>query len=168
MSGVERGARFIYLQGSCHNGIWRVNKKGQHNAPLGRNGSGPICNEPRLRACSAALQGTNIQRADFASVLSQPVAGDLVYLDPPYVPISATSMFTSYTRDGFGTKDQVRLRDIALRLKVRGVHVILSNSSAPAVRELYARGFKIHEVQAARSINCRRDKRGPVTEFVIT
>jgi len=114
------------------------------------------------------LQGVSIQDGDFADTVADAVAGDFVYFDPPYVPTSATSSFTGYVADGFTARDQVRLRDVALELKQRGVAVVLSNSGAPFVRELYSTGFTIHEVQAARAINSKASGRGPVTELLIT
>ena len=93
--------------------------------------------------------------------------GDLVYFDPPYVPVSVTSNFTKYTSDGFGPDDQVRLRDLALSLKQRGVHVILSNSSADFVRDLYQPSFTTTEVSATRLVNSKVTRRGAITELVI-
>ena len=122
---------------------------------------------PNLRACSTALKEVALHREPFERVLDRAVAADFVYFDPPYLPISATSSFTGYTQDGFGLADHRRLRDVAAALKVRGVHVVISNSAAPAIRELYAAGFDVIDVQAARSINSNGDGRGAVTELVI-
>ena len=105
---------------------------------------------------------------DFEAAADRARKGDLVYFDPPYVPLSATSSFTSYTRHGFGPPEQERLRDTALRLVERGVHVVISNSSAPLVRELYAgSAFELIEIAARRSINSRGDRRGAVVELLI-
>jgi DNA adenine methylase len=120
-----------------------------------------------LRACSQALAGVELLVKDFERVVAEAKRGDFVYFDPPYVPLSATSSFTSYTSRGFGPKEQTRLRDVAKKLKKRGVHVLLSNSSAPAVRDLYANGFDIREVSATRAVNSKATARGSIAELVI-
>ncbi len=167
LSPIQRAARFIFLNRTCFNGLYRVNGKGQFNVPFGRYANPIICDAANLRACSTALQGVDVRREPFESVLERAVAGDFVYFDPPYLPISATSSFTGYTEDGFGLADHRRLRDVAAALKERGVHVLLSNSAAPAIRELYADGFEVKDVLAARAINSKADGRGAVTELVI-
>ena len=164
---LEIGAWFIYLNKTAFNGLYRVNSKGRHNVPFGRYSNPTICDEPALRAASAALQGVDIQREDFAAVAERAVAGDFVYFDPPYVPLTASSNFTAYTADGFTSNDQVRLRDLALQLKGRGVRVLLSNSSSPAVEALYAEGFEVWRVPANRGINSKADARGAVDELII-
>ena len=93
--------------------------------------------------------------------------GDLVYCDPPYIPVSASADFTSYTRDGFDMPDQVRLRDCAVALKKRGVHIILSNADVPTIRKLY-KGFTVRHVEARRAINSKASSRGVVGEVIIT
>ena len=94
------------------------------------------------------------------------VKRDFVYVDPPYVPLTASANFTGYTAGGFGAAEQLRLRDVAAALKARGVRVLLSNSSAPAVREMYA-GFRVEEVSARRAVSCHVEGRGPVRELLI-
>jgi DNA adenine methylase len=167
-TSAQRAARFIYLNRTGFNGLYRVNRRGEFNVPFGRYANPTICDAETLRACSAALRGVEIVRGDFADVLARAKKGDFVYCDPPYVPLSATSSFAQYTADGFMYEDQRRLRDIARDLKRRGVHVLLSNSGPPIVRELYADGFDIREVLAARAISCKGDKRGAVKEVLIT
>ncbi len=164
---VQRAARFIFLNKTCFNGLYRVNRAGRFNVPFGKYAAPLICDEPNLRACSTALKEVALHREPFERVLDRAVAADFVYFDPPYLPTSATSSFTGYTQDGFGLADHRRLRDVAAALKVRGVHVVISNSAAPAIRELYAAGFDVIDVQAARSINSNGDGRGAVTELVI-
>jgi DNA adenine methylase len=165
---LDLAAWMIYLNKTCFNGLWRVNKSNKFNAPFGRYDNPTICDADNLRLCSAALAGIHVQNEPFETVEMRAKCGDLVYLDPPYVPASATSNFTSYTADGFGPKDQERLRDVALRLKMRGVHVILSNSGTPAVADLYTRDFDVVEIAARRNINSKATSRGPVAEYVIT
>jgi len=120
----ELAAWFIYLNKTGFNGLYRVNKSGGFNVPFGRHTNPTICDEPNLRACSAALQRARTLNTGFEAVLERANPGDFVYFDPPYVPLSATSSFTSYTSDGFTAADQLRLRDVALRLKHKDVHVL--------------------------------------------
>src|SRR5258706_11412152 len=141
-SDAEVAAWFIYLNKTGFNGLYRVNRDNRFNVPFARYASPNICDEPTLRACSAALAGTELLVEDFAKVVAKAKRGDFVYFHPPYVPLSVTSSFTSYTSVGFGEAEQKRLRDTALKLKKRGVRVLLSNSSSPMVRELYA-GFAV-------------------------
>ncbi len=167
---VEVAAWMIYLNKTCFNGLWRVNKAGKFNAPFGKYDNPAICDEENLRACSAALKAglVTIENEDFESVDGRAKAGDFVYFDPPYVPLSETSSFAAYTAGGFGPRDQERLRDLALTLKRRGVHVLLSNSGAPAVEKLYSADFTIAEVMARRSINKNASGRGAIVEYVIS
>jgi len=166
-SNTDVAAWFIYLNKTGFNGLYRVNRSGGFNVPFGDQSSPTICDEPNLRACSKLLRRARLLVQDFALVLDRAQAGDFVYFDPPYLPLSTTSSFVSYTRGGFGPEDHRRLRDVALALKRRGVAVLLSNSSNPLVRELYGEHFQIEEVLAARAINSRGDRRGPVQELLI-
>ena len=168
-SDAEVAAWFIYLNKTGYNGLYRVNRGNGFNVPFGRYANPTICDEPTLRACSAALTTVGqLLVSDFEVAVEGARRGDFVYFDPPYVPLSVTSSFTSYTSDGFGPKNQVRLRDVARRLKEEGVRVLLSNSSAPFVRDLYAEGFGVEEVAATRMVNSRASARGAVTELVIS
>jgi DNA adenine methylase len=160
-------AWMIYLNKTCFNGLWRVNKKGMFNVPIGDYKNPNICDEKTLRAASRALQQTELGHADFRTVEERAAAGDLVYFDPPYVPISKTANFTAYTKAGFGPKDQQDLVELARRLKQRGVHVILSNAGSDEVAQLYGKDFVIHEVEARRNINSKGGKRGAVKEYII-
>jgi DNA adenine methylase len=167
-SDAEVAAWFVYLNKTGFNGLYRVNKKNRFNVPFGRYENPKICDTRTLRACSAALSSTHLQVGDFEVIATRAKRGDFVYFDPPYVPLSSTASFTSYTSSGFGLPEQRRLRDLAQRLKSRGVHVLLSNSDAPSIRELYARGFEISEVAATRMVNSDPNRRGAITELVIT
>lgn len=158
----------LYLNRTCFNGLWRVNKKGEFNVPVGRYENPTICDPNRIRACARALKNADVWSTDFEKAVETARSGDFVYFDPPYVPLTATSNFTSYGKDGFTDADQVRLRDLALRLKRRGVKVVLSNSSAPRVLELYDRHFSIAFVDARRAVNSDASKRGAVKEVIIT
>ncbi len=160
-------AWMIYLNKAGFNGLYRVNQKGQFNVPFGRYTNPRICDEDNLRACSSVLGKTLLETGDFEQVLDRAERGDFVYFDPPYVPVSPTASFTSYTARGFNLADQVRLRDTALALKHRGVHVLLSNSDTELVHRLYGRGFRMRRVQASRNINCKAGKRGKVGEVIL-
>ena len=164
---AEVAAWFIYLNKVGFNGLYRVNRKNRFNVPFGRHKNPAICDEATLRSCSAALESAALEVADFADAVADAGPGDLVYFDPPYVPLSVTSNFTSYASGGFGPDAQVRLRDLALSLKQRGVHVILSNSSADFVRDLYQPSFITTEVSATRLVNSKVTRRGAITELVI-
>lgn len=167
-TSIERAAWYLYLNKSGYNGLMRFNRRGGFNTPFGTYKNPTICNALLLRACSRSLQATELETALFETVLQHAHEGDLAYMDPPYLPVSKTANFTSYTSDGFKFADQERIRDVALELKERGVHILLSNSDHPRVRELYAdRRFIVDEVQAPRAINSRSDRRGPVTELLI-
>jgi len=167
-SDADVAAWFIYLNKTGYNGLYRVNRKNRFNVPFGRYTNPAICDEPNLRRCSAALQGVDLVEGGFEESVRAAARGDFVYFDPPYVPLSATSSFTAYTSAGFGAEEQTRLRDVARALKRRGVMVMLSNSSAPFVHKLYARGFRIDEVPATRAVNSRASGRGAVPELIIT
>lgn len=160
-------AWMIYLNKTAFNGLYRVNGNGRFNVPFGNYENPRICDEPNLRACSSALQGVTLLHADFATVTSRAEPGDVVYFDPPYLPISATSSFTGYTPGGFTLGDHVRLRDVGLALKARGVHVIVSNSAAPELVELYSKGFTVTRVRASRSVAAAGSSRGKVDELII-
>lgn len=164
---AEVAAWMIYLNKTGYNGLYRVNSKNVFNVPFGDYAKPTICDAPLLRACSLALAGVELRVDSFERVLSRAKRGDFVYFDPPYVPLSASSSFTSYTSRGFDMPEQIALRDVAATLRDRGVSVLLSNSAAPAVRELYREGFHMHEVLAARAINSRGDRRGRIAELVL-
>ncbi|CAN5925118.1 DNA adenine methylase [soil metagenome] len=163
----ERAADFIYCNRVNFNGLYRENRRGQYNVPFGRNPRATICDEPNLLAVAEALQGVEVRTSDFEEGAANAAEGDLCYFDPPYVPLSATSNFTSYQADGFGSSDQVRLRDLAMRLRERGVRVVLSNSSAPFVFDLY-KDFNVVRVSARRAINSNAEGRGAIDEVLIT
>jgi DNA adenine methylase len=166
-SDAEVAAWLIYLNKTGYNGLYRVNSKNGFNVPFGRYEKPAFYDPETLRRCSAALSRADIKLQDFEQTTRKAKKNDLVYFDPPYVPLSATSSFASYTKGGFGPEEQERLRDVALALKRRGVSVLLSNSSAPAVWKLYEKDFEIVEVQATRVVNSKANRRGAVTEVLI-
>ncbi len=160
-------AWFIYLNKTAFNGLYRVNSKNRYNVPFGDYQRPNICDQPTLRKCAKQLKRVKLRVADFEAAARRARKGDLVYFDPPYVPLSSTSYFTSYTKKGFGPDEHRRLRDLALALKRRGVHVRLSNSDAPLVRDLYRDDFELIPIKARRDINCRAASRGEIIERFI-
>jgi len=167
LSPVERASRFIYLNKTCYNGLWRVNSRGKFNVPFGRYKNPRICDEENLRAVSRALQGVSILCCDFEEAVANAGPGDFVYFDPPYYPLSETARFTQYTREDFGPEEHARLARVFKELDKRGCFVLLSNSDTEFVRSLYA-GYNIRPVQANRCINCKGDRRKGVTELLIS
>lgn len=169
LSPVDRAARTIFLNRTCYNGLYRVNRQGQFNVPHGRYANPRILDEPNLRACSAALQNTELRCEDFEVACERAKPGDFVYLDPPYQPLSKTSSFTGYTAGSFGPEEQRRLRDTFERLTTRGVAAVLSNSDHDCVQELYGeRGYTIDKVAMSRSINSVGTKRSKIDELLIS
>ena len=174
---AELAAMFIYLNRTGYNGLFRLNSDGEFNVPAGRYARPRICNETNLRLVSSALgrPGVTLERAGFDTVIDGARSGDFLYFDPPYAPLSSTARFTSYTAEGFGAEDHVRLRDVVVRLARRGCHVVMSNSTAPEIGRLYeenedvhAAGLQCHRIPARRVINSNAKRRGAVDEYVIT
>jgi DNA adenine methylase len=165
---VEVAARFIYLNRTCFNGLYRVNKSGKFNVPLGDYKNPNIVQEENIRACHKLLQNTTITYHEYDQIDPMPRGGDLVYLDPPYHPTTDDS-FTAYTKENFTEQDQSNLRDFALRLHKAGAYVMLSNSKTKFIADLYSdKAFRLHTVQAPRMVNCKPNQRGAVDEFIIT
>lgn len=167
LSPLARAARTLYLNKVGFNGLYRVNKKGVFNVPWGRQEGRGIFEEENILACSKALAETKLTSLDFEKTVAGARRGDVCYFDSPYIPVSPTANFTTYTAGGFTLADQIRLRDVAAALVKRGVHVLLSNADTPLVRKLY-RGFKIEKVQAPRRVNSKASKRGNVGELLIS
>lgn len=165
LDDASAAAWFLYLNRACFNGLWRVNRAGRFNVPYGTNARPMLVDADNLRACSAALQGVSILHAAFVDAVRDARAGDFVYFDPPYAPLSASASFTAYTAEGFGDAEQTQLRDLALALKARGVHVLLSNSAAPRVLELY-QGFGGKFVERSGRVSCKGDGRAAVKEVL--
>jgi len=163
---VARAARLIYLNRTCFNGLFRENSKGEFNVPMGRYKDPNICDAPNLRAASEALRHSTVKEQHFAAILNAAKAGDLVYFDPPYAPVSKTANFTGYHKGIFGEELQRELADVFGELTRRGVKALLSNSDAPLIHELYG-GHRIEMVRATRQVNSRADKRGKVNEVLV-
>ncbi len=165
-SDVARGARFIFLNRTCFNGLWRVNSKGEFNVPFGRYKNPRIVDEKRLRAASEALARVELRTGDFDDAVKGLTKNDFVYLDPPYVPVSTTSNFTAYAKEGFGPKDQRRLLALMHRLSKGCVPFMLSNADTEETRGLY-REFTIRGASASRLVNADGTKRGLVRELIV-
>lgn len=169
LSLPTRAARMIYLNKTGYNGLYRVNRSGGFNVPFGKYKNPKYLDKENLQAVSHALQKVDIHNASFETVLDYAKEGDLVYFDPPYVPISQTANFTSYQADGFSINDQRRLRDVCVELTKRNVYIVLSNSDTATVRDLFSSyTFEISEVLANRAINCNGNRRGKMTELIVT
>ena len=165
---VARAARIIYLNKTCFNGLYRENSKGAFNVPMGRYKKPLICDPENMRLVAKALGRAKLVQQPFAAVLDDAVAGDFVYFDPPYHPLSKTSSFTSYAKGGFGEDEQRALADVFRELSRRGVMALLSNSMTPLVAKLYQdKAYRFDKVYASRNVNSRGDRRGKVTEALI-
>lgn len=166
LTDIQRASRTLYLNKTCFNGLYRVNSKGQFNVSFGDYTDPVIVNEEVLRNASSAFRLAELIAGDFELVLENARAGDFVYLDPPYVPLSSTSNFTGYTPGSFSFADHRRLREVFDTLRSRGCYVMLSNSNTDFVRELY-RGCNLKTINAIRAINSDAKKRGSIKELVI-
>src|SRR3989344_5620862 len=167
LKNYEVAARMIYLNQTRFNGVYRLNKSGQYNVPIGSSLNRVICDPEAIRKASAALKTASLQCEDFEKHLGGAKKNDFVYLDPPYVPISEYSDFTRYTKEKFYKRDQIRLSEIVKELDARGCYVMLSNSSANLVKELYSQ-FNIHVVRSGRNLNSKKERRGKIAELLIT
>jgi len=161
---IKKAARFIYLNKTAFNGLYRVNSKGGFNVPFGRYKNPKICDEENITLVSEALKPVTLLNEDFSVVTKHAKPNDFVYFDPPYHPISKTS-FTNYTKLDFVEKDQIRLNDVYSKLDKNGTYVMMSNSTALLITQLYS-NYKVMNVLAKRAINCKADQRGEVPEIV--
>jgi DNA adenine methylase len=170
-------AMFIYLNRTGFNGLYRLNARGDFNVPAGRYMNPRICDAQNLRAVATTLQSrvAELRHGSFETVVADCRKGDFLYFDPPYAPLSSTSSFTSYTASGFAEADQRRLQQIVVQLAEKHCYVLLSNSTAPIIRELYdvnreARraGLRTFRVPARRAINSKKSGRGEITEYIVT
>lgn len=170
LSDVQIASRFIFLNRTGFNGMYRVNSRGEFNVPFGKYTNPIICDVENLRKASKALKNVEIKHQDYKKVLKKAKKGDFIYFDPPYYPVSKTSSFTSYTKDSFLDKEQVDLRDTFLELHKRGCFVMLSNSDTPFINKIYSghKGIRISKVEAGRAINSKSTGRGKITEVLVT
>jgi len=166
LTKIQRAARLIYLNKTCYNGVYRVNRKGEFNTPYGKYRKVRF-DEQNIRIVSQALRKAELIAGDFEPILLKLAeAGDFVYLDPPYPPLGGYSDFKRYVKDFFEVKDHVRLAKVVYELDRRSCKFVLSNAKHPLVLQLYSR-FTIKEVKAPRFVSCRGDRRGNVPELLI-
>lgn len=171
---VQRAALFIFLNKTCFNGLYRVNSKGEFNVPHGRYAKPKICDVDTLMTDSALLQDVQFLNMDFKVTARYADRNAIFYIDPPYRPLTKTSSFASYTRDGFSDRDQVAVSDFCRQINSKGALFIASNSDPSSADNeddffefLYC-GFHIRKVSATRAINSKGIKRGTVSELMIT
>lgn len=171
---VTQSALFIFLNRTCFNGLFRVNKKNEFNVPIGSYKKPLICNKENLRAVSEVLQRVEVLNGDYSETLNYANQNTFFYFDPPYKPLSETSSFNSYAKDEFNDAEQIRLKDFCTELDNLNHQWILSNSDVKGKNpndnffdDLYS-DFNIHRVNARRSINANPEKRGNLTELLIT
>lgn len=174
ISDIETASLFIFLNRTCFNGLYRVNSKGEFNVPHGKYTNPKICDRNNLLAVSELLQRVEIMCGDFAETEKFAGTTTIYYLDPPYKPLSETSSFTSYTKDGFNDSEQVRLRDFCSRIAQNNAMFIASNSDPVEVKtgksffeQIYSQ-FVIKRVIASRQINANPRSRGSVSEIMIS
>lgn len=171
LNKFERAARLLYLNKTCFNGLWRENSKGYYNVPFANNGMEPerFLNLDNAKNVSQYLNSNDIQivNESYTDALSKVKLDDLVYLDPPYMPLSETSSFTSYTKYSFGWNEQKRLKDVCDEINDKKAFFILSNSNHPGIVELY-KDYSQNEVGMRRSINSKGNSRGKIKELLIT
>ncbi len=170
LSDVEEASLLLYLNKTAFNGLYRVNSKGHFNVPFGRYKNPKIVPENRIRQASVLLKNVEIFNKDFTYIIDHSNEGDLVYFDPPYLPVSKTAHFTAYSSKGFNLDDQERLRDTCISLDEKGVLFVLSNSYIEPILELYqnVEQFRIEIVKAKRAISSKASTRGAINEILVT
>ena len=165
-SDVEKASRNIYMNHTCFNGLYRVNSEGHFNVPFGDYKNPVLCDEENLRAVNKALKNTDLYVSSFEKCLEYAAKDDFIYLDPPYVPLSETASFTSYTKENFEPDDQRKVLEIFKQLDKKQCKILLSNSYCDFILDLY-KDFKIETIMANRAINSDGSKRGKIKEVLI-
>ncbi|MEN6412719.1 MAG: DNA adenine methylase [Veillonellales bacterium] len=165
---IDRASRILFLNKTCYNGLFRVNKAGEFNAPFGNYKNPNLVNEITLRAVSNYFNKANIVflNGDFEQAVRGIRKGSFVYLDPPYDPVSNSANFTGYNKGGFNQAEQIRLKKLCDSLQQKGVKFLLSNSDTGFINDLY-KSYKIEVIQARRAINSKADSRGEVNEVLV-
>ncbi|AAO35023.1 DNA adenine methylase [Clostridium tetani] len=168
LTNVEKASRIIYLNKTCFNGLFRVNKAGEFNSPFGKYKNPNIVDEVTLRAVNKYFNKANIKilNGDFEQSLKRIRKGAFVYLDPPYDPVSSSANFTGYDKGGFNRAEQIRLKNLCDKLDKKGVKFLLSNSATDFIKELY-KDYNIKVVKAKRTINSNGNSRGAVDEVLV-
>ena len=166
LSNLEKATRFIYLNKTCFNGLYRVNKKGYFNTPIGSYKNPNIVDHNVILSASEALQNVIIKHQSFKEILKETKKDDFVYFDPPYYPLNETSNFTSYDSNCFLEDEQFELFEVFEKLSDKGVKVVQSNSDTKFIKDLY-KDYNVKIVHANRFINSKSNGRGKITEVVI-
>ena len=167
LTPLERAARFIYLNKTCFNGLYRVNSKGQFNVPIGSYKNPDIVQADKLRKISKLLKSVKIKVMSFEKIIDFAKKGDFIYFDPPYYPLKKGKSFTTYTKDNFLEKEQEKLAKVFNKLNKKGCKVMLSNSDTKFIKDLY-KDYSVNIVKASRMINCNGADRGKINEVVVT
>jgi DNA adenine methylase len=167
LTPLQRAARFIFLNRTCYNGLYRVNRQGQFNVPFGCYKNPNICAQDTLKKAATTLKNAQIVNSCAFDMIRNVEKKDLIYCDPPYYAAPDKSGFTQYTAGGFDCNAQIQLSEYMHELNQRGAYVIVSNSNTALIRKLY-KSFKCHQVMARRAINCHAQKRGPISELILT
>jgi DNA adenine methylase len=163
---IERAARTIFLNRLCFNGLYRVNARGEFNVSYGKVARTSICNAEVLRACATWLRHAEVRSGSYVTALADAREGDVVYLDPPYIPLSPTASFAKYTKDDFSERDQWALAEVIKGLVARGVRVIFSNSNTELTRTIFGSDLNLYALSASRSIAADKDSRARVEEVL--
>lgn len=166
LEGVERAARFIYLNKTGFNGLWRVNSKGEYNVPWGQLKNPKIFEPTNLREISIRLSGMRITNLDYAEAVQDARQGDVVYFDPPYIPLSITASFSQYAMADFGLTQQEQLANTVRDLRSKSIHVILSNSDTELSRKIFGKDLNLYQIEAPRAIAAKASSRGNVKEVL--
>ena len=171
---VQRAAQFIYLNRTCFNGLYRVNKNGKFNVPVGSYKNPTICDEENLRQLSQLIQNVQFRYGDYSRSMEYVTENTFVYFDPPYRPLNVTSGFTSYTKEEFNDDNQRELATFYGELNERNAKLMLSNSNPKNINKedtffdnIY-QGFNINQIQASRMINANSNGRGKISEILVT
>lgn len=171
---VQRAAQFIYLNRTCFNGLYRVNKNGKFNVPVGSYKNPTICDEENLRQLSQLIQNVQFRYGDYSRSMEYVTENTFVYFDPPYRPLNVTSGFTSYTKEDFNDNNQRELATFYGELNERNAKLMLSNSNPKNINKedtffdnIY-QGFNINQIQASRMINANSNGRGKISEILVT
>ncbi len=165
---VKQAARFIYLNKTCFNGLWRVNSKGEFNVPFGRYKNPRILDRDNLFLCHERLQKAKISLSSFGSIITKVKSGDVVYFDPPYIPLTKTAAFSQYAKEDFGLENQRELANLIRELGRMKVNVILSNSDTPITREIFGTSLHLRQILVARTISAKGSTRKAVNEVIGT
>ena len=166
LSKIKKASRFIFLNKTGFNGLYRVNKNGQFNVPYGKYVNPNYIDEENILECSEFLKSTTILNGDFENIKKYVKKGDFVYFDPPYVPLNETSNFTGYTDKGFDEDMQFRLKEFCDYIDSIGAYFMLSNSHTEYIKELY-NNYELVTVQANRALNCKANGRGKINEYLV-